>query len=185
MRYAVTIAAVGLVVLLAAPVAALGTESTTIGIVDLKRVFEESKYKAEYDQRIEELSKQKQAELDKLKDAFDRRVAEARKEMLLLTDDAKADKNAELAAEARRLQDAQRKAQQEVAEQSRDYLKGLEEKVTEIVEKLAAEHNVDLVLNNAVVIYKKNVQDLTDAVLEKLDEMYDKEHGEPSAEEGE
>jgi outer membrane protein len=184
MRYLAAIAAIGFVALLA-PTAALGTEAAKIGIVDMKRVYEESKYRTEHEQRVEELSRQKQAVWNQLKADFDRHVEEARKEMLLLTEEAKAAKQAELAAEARRLQEFEREAQRAIAEQSREYLKTLEDKVGAIVEALAAEQGLDLVLNRGAVIYNKNVTDLTDAVLEKLNAMYDEEHAEASSDEGE
>jgi outer membrane protein len=185
MRYAGAIAAIGLVALVAIPAGALGTEPAAIGVVDMQRVIEESKYRAELDRSLDELREKKQTEWNERKKAFDDRLAEAKKEMLLLTDEAKAAKNAELAAEARSLQEFERDAQREITDKGRAYLKAIEEKVTKIVEGLAAERNLDLVLSSATVIYKKNVQDLTDAVLEKLDAMYDEEHAEKGAAEGE
>lgn len=177
MRYGVTVAAIVLVTLIAGPVA-LGTEAAKIGIVDIMRVLDESKYKAEYEQRIKAMIQQKQDERKKLANEAEQRVETIKMEMLLLTEEAKIEKRKEIAAEVRKLKEFEVQAQKAIQEQGRDYMKELEEKVKAIVNEVAAEEGLELVLNSVAVIYNKEARDLTDVVLKKLDELFNNEHAE-------
>ncbi len=176
MSYRVTIAA-GVLLALLAGSAVHATEGVKIAIVDLSRVGDECKYKADYEERLKELIERKRDEGRRLSQQVKARFEEFEKEKLLLTDEAKAGKQRELTAEARKLQDFDAQAKQEVQQQGRVYSEEFSKKIKAVIKEVAAEHGLDLVFDSGVLLYQKDMPDLSDEVLTRLDEMFDEEHG--------
>ena len=176
MKYRVTIAACVLLALLAGS-AARATEGVKIAVVDVARVSDECKYRADYGQRLEDLIESKRDEGRRLSLEVKARFEQFEKEKLLLTEEAKAEKQRELTAEARKLQEFDAQAKQDVQQQGRAYSEEFSKKIKAVIEEVAAEHGLDLVFDSGVLLYQKDMPDLTDEVLARLDEMFDKEHG--------
>jgi outer membrane protein len=176
MRYAALIAACTLATLLAGS-AALATEGVKVGIVDIARLGEECKYKADYEQRMKDLITQKREEGRRLSQDVKARMDEIEKEMMLLSDEAKMEKQRELAAETRKLQEFEAQAGREVQERGRALSEELGEKIKAAIKEVADAQGLDLVFDSGVLLYHKELPDLTDAVLQRLDEAFDEEHG--------
>ena len=160
--------------------AAAATAGTAkIGVVDLQHVYIECKYKPEYDRRVQELAKQRMDVRNELKQVLDKKVADFRLESLLLSAEAKRAKEQELLVEQQQLNEFIGQARKAVEDLQRDQLAQFQVKVTAIVEELAAEQGLDLVLSRATVLYSNEGQDHTETVLKRLNELFDKEHAEP------
>jgi len=173
MRYAVAIAAIVLVTLGVGRVAT-GTETAKIGVVSVTRVYEESKYKSEYERILSGLFKKVQAEVDGRR----QKIVAMKSEMFLYSDEHRKEKQEEITAEENNLKRYAAEAQEKLNRQKVAFLQEFEKKATAIVEVVATEQELDLVVNSAMVIYNKDAKDLTDTVLEKLNELFDKEHAE-------
>jgi outer membrane protein len=175
MRYAVTLTALALAVLVSG--SALCAESITIGVLDVKRVIQESKYSADYEAKIQDFYKKKQAELNEVGKQIEDQVEVIRTNMRLLSDEAKEAEGRKIAALAQELRDARDAAEKEVREERAGYAKRLEEMMQQAVEAVATEQNIQMVLNSMAVLYKTDVRDITDLVIAKLDKGFDEEHG--------
>jgi len=171
-----TIAACVLLALLAAS-AAQATEGVKIAIVDVVRISDECKYKADYERRLEELIASKREEGRQLSQTMRALVDEFEKEKLLLTEEAKAERQRALTAEAKKLQDFDTQAKQEVQKQGRTFSEEFSKKIKAVIQEVAAEHGLDMVFDSNVLLYHKDLPDLSDEVLARLDKMYDEEHG--------
>lgn len=177
MRYALTVTAIVLIGVAAAS-AAVAAEAPNIGIVDMQRVYKESKYKAEYETKVLELVTSIRVELSEGL----QKIEKMKQDMFLLTDEARKRKQAEITGEQNKLKEYRDQAEREVEVQKRQYLKEFEEKVTAIVEEVATAEGLNLVLNSVMVIFNNGALDLTDAVLTKLNELFDSEHAETDTE---
>ncbi len=180
MRYALTVTAIVLIGVAAASAAAAAAAAGApkIGIVDMQRVYEESKYKAEYEKSLQELVTSIRV---KLSEGL-QKIEKMKQDMFLLTDEARKRKQAEITGEQNKLKEYRATAEREVEERKRQYLKEFDEKVTAIVEEVATAKGLNLVLNSVMVIFNNGTLDLTDAVLTKLDALFDSEHAETDTE---
>ena len=180
MRYAVTVTAIVLIGVAAAGAAAAAearadaAETPKIGIVDMQRVYEESKYKTEYEKKVQDLV----TSIRLKRSETIQKIEKMRQGMILLTDEARKTKQAEITGEENKLKEYLVQAQQDVEAQKRTFLKEFEEKVSAIVEEVATADGLNLVLNSVMVIFTNGTLDLTDAVLTKLNELFDSEHAE-------
>jgi Skp family chaperone for outer membrane proteins len=181
MRYALTVTAIVLIGVAAAGATearAAAAEAPKIGIVNMQRVYEESKYKAEYEKKVQDLV----TSIRLKRSETIQKIEKMRQGMILLTDEARKKKQAEINGEENKLKEYLVQAQQDVEAQKRTFLKEFEEKVTAIVEEVATEDGLNLVLNSVMVIFNNGTLDLTDAVLTKLNELFDSEHAETDTE---
>jgi Skp family chaperone for outer membrane proteins len=182
--YRVAIATCVLLGLLAVPVAH-AVEGVTIAVVDVARVSNESKYKAYYEQELEELIGVKRQEGREITQAVRAQFDEFEKERLLLTDAAREERQRELRAEADKVRDFDTQAKKEVQERGRAFSEELGENIKAVIKEVAEEHDVDLVFDSGVLLYQKDLPDLTDEVIVRLNEMFDEEHGAAEIEEEE
>jgi len=182
MRYAAMIAACVLAVLLAAQ-SAPAAEGVKIAVVDVSRIGAECKYKAEYEQGMKELIDRKRHEGRELSAEVRARMEEIEKEMMLLAPEAKAEKQREMSVETRKLQEFDTEAKREVQELGQAYSEKLAEKIRAAIREVGEEQGLDLIFDSGVLLYRKELPDLTDEVLTKLDAAFDQEHGATEAEE--
>ena len=194
MRYAMVVLAVALIVFGTARAAAAASETetasaavaggetpsaaaVTIGIVDVKRVVEECEYKKLYEKRIEALFQKKRLEGLDLKREVEKNIDEIKRLLYIRTDETKEELEQQIKAQERRLLDFANEAKRAVEEENRKYSEELEAKVKDVVETAADEHGINVVINSMAVLYKNGVADLTDLVLQKLNEAYRAEYG--------
>lgn len=177
MRYALTVTAIVLIGV-AAATAAVAAEAPNIGIVDMQRVYEESKYKTEYETKVLELVTSIRVKGSEAR----QKIEKMKQDMFLLTDEARKRKQAEITGEENELKQYIAQAGRQVDAQKRTYLKEFQEKVTAIVEEVATAEGLTLVLNSIMVIFNNGALDLTDEVLTKLNELFDSEHAETDTE---
>ncbi|MBN1918999.1 MAG: OmpH family outer membrane protein [Verrucomicrobia bacterium] len=190
MRYAVVvctavfIASVASVIAEAADEGGTPNQPLTIGIVDVKRVVEECEYRALYKTKIIALQQQKQLEGVDLKKEVDAKISDLQREQFLRAGEAREEIQKEIEAEEQRLRAFVMAAQKEIEDKNHEFSQELEDKIKAIVEAVAEERGVNLVLNSMAVLYKSGVIDLTDLVLEKLNEDYRTQHGSPEGSAG-
>jgi outer membrane protein len=175
MRYAAASVVLALVVLLAGP--ARSAESITIGILDVKRVIEESKYSSDFEAKIQDFYKKKQDELNEFGRQIENQVDVIRTNMRLLSEEAKKEEQRKIAGLAQELKDARDTAEKAVRDERASYAKRLEDLMQKAVEAVATEQNIHLVLNSMAVLFKTDVRDVTDLVIAKMDKAFDEEHG--------
>lgn len=171
MRYAVAIAAIVLVTLVVGRVAT-GTEASKIGVVDVKRVYDENKFKQGHTRALEELL----GNVEKERDERRQKIEAMKREMFLLSDEHRGQKQEEITAEETKLSEYLKQAQKRFQELNASFLQEFEERVTAIVEEVATAEGLDLVLNKNAVIYNKTARDLTDMVIEKLNALFEEAH---------
>jgi outer membrane protein len=182
MRYAMAVLIPVLVVLVAPSIARAAGEAPagsggtpggpiTFGIVDVKRVIDECEYRKLYEGKLDELRQRKQLEAVDLKQEVDKQIGELQREQFLRAEEAREEIQKEIDAQEKRLRDFVIAARKAVEDESRKFSDELEGKVKAIVEEVAEERGVNVVLNSLAVLYKSGVVDLTELVLAKLNDQ--------------
>jgi len=172
-----TISLVMLASLIAGGVAQ-GTEVSNIGIVDIERVLKDSKYKEAHEQAIKKFYEDIEIEWNERR----QRIEAMKRDVFLLSEVPRRRKQEEIAAAEEELEKFRKMARESINQRNLIFLKEFQEKVTAVVEEVAAAKGVGLVLSKAAVIYNKDAQDFTDEVLAKFNALFDKEHSEGTPE---
>ena len=165
-----------LVVTLASPVMAQQNQAAKqpnfpIAVVDVGRVFRESKQGQAIDQQLrkegQELEKQMQAKDADLKKAYEALIKDAQSGKT--TREALEAKEKELQKKIQDFQAERAKSMDDMNRKAEDTLKPLQDKTEKAIEGLAKSNGFVVVLNSAGVVYAPNSIDITTRVIEEVD----------------
>ncbi len=152
---------------LSGPVAA----DLVIGFVDPRPVLaaaSETKANKQHTEAMEKFVKEKQAALKKEDDSLRALGQSLEKEMALLSDAQKDQKQKDFQQKLVTLRNKAKDAEQEAMKKDAEFKQALESEIRRIVDEVAREQKVNLVLNRAEVFYTDTGVDLTEKVVKKL-----------------
>jgi outer membrane protein len=177
----------GLLVALAAAATASAQEGrpARVAVVDTTRISSESLMGKDYAAQLEKLSTgiqalrtQKQADLGKLDTAIKALEDEIQKQGAVLSDEAREKKQQELTRKNREraafLEDGQAEISRETerAQQKAQAINAeFQGKIRPLVEQVAQEKGVDIVIEATVTVWADRTQDITAAVIAKSDAL--------------
>ena len=141
-----------------------------IGIVNLDQVFQEYERTKASDAKLEELSDSKQAERDK----FVSEIKSMREELILLNQDARAERQKAIEEKLRELANFDQQVKENFRKQREETLKVILKDIEEIVTAYGKENGFDLVLNERAVLYQVEAIDITKEILTILNARYAK-----------
>ncbi len=143
---------------------------TKIAVVYLKKTFDSYQKTVEYDKQLskqtEELEKKKKqlkGEVDKLKASIE-----------LLSDKEKAEKIRDLRKKELELRKYVLDEMKKIGKERDAYLKEILKDIKPVISAYAKENGLDIVLNGDTILYAKDMLDITDTVVAKLNEEYKK-----------
>ncbi|RME19288.1 MAG: OmpH family outer membrane protein [Deltaproteobacteria bacterium] len=163
----------GAVLLFAMAVPVRASAAERIGYVNLSKVFENTeegkqilgKLKAEFSKR--------QKELDKKMKAFEEKAKRFQQRQAVLKDEARQQEAQKLAEEQRQLQMLFMQYQQEIDRKKAEALGQFENKVLDVVRRVARRDGLTYVFRQEALIYGPQKMDITNEVIRE----YDKLHG--------
>ena len=142
-------------------------ETVKIGVVDMQRAIQgvESGKKAKA--QLEKEFNARKAELQKEEAAIKKMGEEFRKQSLVLNDEARGKKQAELQERVMKFQELTARSQQEISHKEQELTLPIIEKIRSIIGELAKkkEYSVILEKNENTVLYSLDKDDLTDEVI--------------------
>ena len=161
----------GMIVGLLVAVAASANESN-IGVVDLRKALETVEAGKTAKAQLDKEVKSKQEELEKSKANFQKEYEAFEKKSSIMNESSKAKTQAELQKKYMDLQKSLADSQMELQKRDRDLTEPIVNELKSIVESLAKEKNLGLVLekNESGVIYSLADRDLTSTVIEKFNQ---------------
>ena len=157
------------------PPISASAEQLSVAVINPNRIVEESpQYEAarnllsaEAEEREAELSAQ-QADIDRLNERLERDGALMRQgEVSRLSNDIR--------ARERRLRYAREELQEDFALRQSDMRTKLVKQVEEVVEQVAKDKDIDLILSEGVVYYSPRA-DISDEVIERLKTAFEQQH---------
>lgn len=141
---------------------------TKIGYLDVAKVFDEYKKTKEQDAILESQAKIKQSEREKMVSEITR----LRDEMELLSDKGKKDKQVVMDEKIKKLQEFDKVATGELRKTRDDIVANILKEIDEVVQDYGKKQGFDLILNDKVIIYKKDALDVTADILKTLNAQY-------------
>ena len=150
---------------------AVAAESYRIGFVDATKVFEESpQYAAAREELKNEFTRRendvlaKQKQLKTLEDKLSRDSA-----VMNETEIKRLERD--IISHRRKVKAAQDEFREDLTLRQNDEFNKLRRQVTEVVQEVGKEENIDLILSDGVVYHSKRI-DLSDQILERLREKF-------------
>jgi len=135
-----------------------------IGYVDLAKVFDQYGKTKDAEKALSEKGKAKEVERKTMIDE----LRKLKDEQALLSDKAKAEKQGIIDDKVKKLQDFDKKAQDELMGERNDMLGGILKDIEKVVTDYAKETGYDMVLNSRTLLYGADQYDLTQEVLKRL-----------------
>jgi len=166
------------VVLVAAQLAAGGVppvraqnevmQAPTIAVIDMQRIMQESKAVQSIQQQINQQRSQYQSELsEKEKELREADEALAR-QRTILSSEAFKKKRQELEQRIGQLQRDIRTRKKELDQNYGEAMEKVQNRLIQIVQEIASDRNVDLVLNKATLVLVRPQMEITDIALKRL-----------------
>ena len=141
---------------------------TKIGYLDVAKVFDDYKKTKEFDAALEKEAKAKQSERDK----FVNEITRLRDELELLSEKGKADKQAVIDEKIKRLQEFDRVTKDNLKKERDDMVADILKEINDIVQDYGKKQGYDLILNDKVIVYKKDSLNVTEDILKILNAQY-------------
>ena len=135
-----------------------------IGVVSVDRVFKEYKATQSKEAELQKLSESKQAEREK-------KVTEIRNlrdELALLNEENREKQKLTIEQKLQALAAFDQQAKAALGDQRDEAISGLLKEIEEVVNSMAKEKGVDLILSDRAVLYRTDTYDLTNEVISVL-----------------
>lgn len=154
----------------AAPAAAQA--EAKLAYVDLQRALNEVDEGKAAKANLKREFDQKQKLLDEKKTEFDRLRSELEKQAMVMSEDARKQRQADLERKGMELQGFFVQLQKELSEREREATRGIFEKMHGIVREIADQEGVSLVMQAEALVYGAPALDLTNELVRKYNARY-------------
>jgi outer membrane protein len=139
-----------------------------IGIVDFQQVVEKSEPGQRIESGLKKEGERMEGELTKDKEELKNLKEKIEREAMVMSREAREEKEIEFRVKARNLQDKEKRYRAEFVGKQRQEVDKLRSVVLEIVQELGKKEGYTLVLSKVGVLYHANAVDLTDKVVTQL-----------------
>jgi len=139
-----------------------------IGFLDVAKVFDEYKKTKEQDASLEAQAKLKQADRDKLVSEITR----LRDELELLSEKGKQDKQAVIDEKVKKLQEYDTVTRNDLRKKRDNMVADILKEIDAVVQDYGKKQGFDIILNDKVLVYKKENLDVTADILKTLNSQY-------------
>jgi outer membrane protein len=148
-------------------------ESFRIGVIDPNRIVEESPQYEEARNLLSAEAQDRETELSSQQEDIDRLEARLERDGALMRADEVTRLRNDIRARERRLRYAREELQADFALRQSDLRTKLVKQVEEVVEQVAKENGIDLILSEGVVYSSARVN-LSDEVIDRLKQVFEK-----------
>lgn len=139
-----------------------------IGYLDVAKVFDEYKKTKEQDVFLESQAKTKQSERDKMV----AEITRLRDELELLSEKGKKDKQVVIEEKIKKLQEFDNVVKGDLRKKRDDVVADILKEIDAVVQDYGKKQGFDMILNDKVIIYKKDALNVTEDVLKTLNAQY-------------
>lgn len=141
-----------------------------IGFINLSRVFFEYEKSKNLKKSLEDKAKKKDSERKNMVDE----IKKMRDEAELLSDKARAEKEPQIEAKIRALQDFDNKTKDVIAKESSEASQAVLQDIETVVNDYAKKENYSIVIDTEAMLYGDDAFNLTDTVIKILNGSYSK-----------
>lgn len=148
-----------------APVRAEGEKQA---FVDVAKVFDAYNKTKDNDKVLQQAGKKKEEE----RDAIVHDIRQAKDEMALLSDDAKAKKQESLANKMKELEVFDAQTRQSLGEQRNKVVREIFKDIDNAIQKYGQAKGLDVIYNERALLYHSSKMDVTQAIIDSLNKDY-------------
>lgn len=141
-----------------------------LGYVDVAVLFDEYQKTKDNDGELKKVGESKEQDREKLV----KEIRSMKDELVLLSDQAKAEKQDALDGKIRELQDFDTAAKRELGEKRNKLVREIFKDIDEAVQRYGERKGLDMILNERALLYHNNKYDVTQEVLKELNAGYKK-----------
>ncbi|WP_207061752.1 OmpH family outer membrane protein [Motiliproteus sp. SC1-56] len=150
------------------PVAAWGE---TIAVLDIESAIRASKPADEFRQQLNEEFSTEQAQLRQLQEQGNALQEKAQKEADFLSEEERQRLMGDIQAKYQEFQQLSNRLKQRSQQREQAFLEQLRPQVEAILQKMVDDQDIDVILNKKALVYAKPDLDLTQAVVDKLNQQ--------------
>jgi len=146
------------------------SEGLKVGYIDLSRVFDEYNRTKEEDAILEKKGMEKEAQREKMVNE----IKKIKEELELSSDKVKPEKQKLLDEKIKALQDYDRTTREDLRKERDGIIKEILKEIDEVIQDLGKKEGYTIILNERVLLYRDDTLDLTQKVINILNEKYEK-----------
>ena len=143
-------------------------QDSKIGFVDLSRAFDEYQKTKDFDRNLEKTGDIKQQQREKLV----KEIRNMRDEIELMNEKARQKKEDDIEAKIKSLQEFDQDAKMELTKERDDMVREILKEINTVIEEYGKTHVYSIILNDRVLLYGQKTNDLTDEIINLLNESY-------------
>lgn len=155
-------------IIVAAAGQALAAVESRIGFVDVAKAFDSYQKTKDADSVMEKKGEAKQQEREKKVAA----VKKLKDEMELLSEETRKKKQAEMDQTLRELQDFDVKVRDELRRERDSIVRDILKEIDELISEYGDKNGFSMILNDRVLLYGRQEMDITNQVIQILNERY-------------
>ena len=147
-----------------------------IGLIDFQKILTTSNAGKEAQKKIAAKGQKLQADLKAKGDAIEQEKANYERESTVMTNEARADKERELKIKALDFQDLETKYKSDFTAYNKELVNQFKADVLNVVDQIGKKEGFLLILEKSEggVVYAPSTIDITDQVIQKYNELFDK-----------
>lgn len=162
------ITGISLVVLTASLTAQAAQAAQKIGYVNTAKVFQTVPQVQAVEQKLEKSSKDKRAELDKLKKQIDTKVEKLKRDAQLMSSNDVDNLRIDIQSMQAKLEVKGKSFQADINKMKQEEMQKINVKIQAAIDKVAKKDGYDIVLNGQALVYATPSADITDSVIKEL-----------------
>lgn len=162
------ITSISLVVLTASLTAQAAEAAQKIGYVNTAKVFQTVPQVQAVEQKLEKSSKDKRAELDKLKKQIDTKVEKLKRDAQLMSTNDVDNLRIDIQSMQAKLEVKGKSFQADINKMKQEEMQKINVKIQAAIDKVAKKDGYDIVLNGQALVYATPSADITDSVIKEL-----------------
>ncbi|MBD1572314.1 OmpH family outer membrane protein [Vibrio sp. S17_S38] len=168
MKKLMKITGISLVVLTASLTAQAAQAAQKIGYVNTAKVFQTVPQAQAVEQKLEKSSKDKRAELDKLKKQIDTKVEKLKRDAQLMSTNDVDNLRIDIQSMQAKLEVKGKSFQADINKMKQEEMQKINVKIQAAIDKVAKKDGYDIVLNGQALVYATPSADITDSVIKEL-----------------
>jgi outer membrane protein len=145
-----------------------------VGVVDLQYVLENSEPGQKAIEQLEQEFKGLQQKLEQRKSELDSLRQEMQKQSLVMSQEAKSDKESEFRQKVQKFQKLYQEYQKRMQSKEQELREPIIQDLVEIIQDYGQEHGFDIILDkqNSGLVYSKQGLEITEPILEILNQKW-------------
>ncbi len=146
--------------------------------VDLQKIFQEYQKKKDLEVRLRQETETGQKKLEEMREELERLKKEYETQELLLTEEAKKERQEEITAKVKEVESLRQKISNQIKVRQDQYTQEIIQDIINKIKQIAEREGYIYVFDKAALVYAAPIQDITGLIIDELNKEYGAEKNE-------